>query len=263
MSRTPALRVLIPTAQAHPLMQRSLSLLAAHAPLVVDDSPAELGPAGLGLTGLRTAGNLGFARAVNQGLERLEAEGAAWILLLNDDALPDPDCLPTLRQHAADEAKVSMLGPLLVGPSGVESAGLRFNPRTARLAQSRDVPDGPVDVDALSGACVLMKAHLRFDPAFSHAMEDVELSLRVRAEGERCVLVPGARCWHEGGGTLARDSALAQQHALSGHLRLHQGQPLRQGLATAYAVGQVLREGPSGARFAGILSALTQDTEEP
>ena len=57
-------------------------------------------------------------------------------------------------------------------------------------------------------------------------------------------------------GTLARDSALAQQHALSGHLRLHDGQPLRQGLATAYAVGQVIREGGSAKRFGGILSAL-------
>lgn len=255
MSHDPALRVLIPTAQAHPLMQRSLALLADYAPLVIDDSPAELGPEGLGIPGLRTAGGQGFARAVNLGLEQLEGEGAQWVLLLNDDALPEPECLPTLLQHAADEASVSMLGPLLVGPDGVESAGLRFNVRSARLVQNKDVPDGPVDVEALSGACVLMRAHLRFDPAFSHAMEDVELSLRVRAEGGRCVLLPGARCWHEGGGTLARDSALAQQHALSGHMRLHAGQPLRQGLATAYALGQVLREGPSAQRFGAILTA--------
>ena len=236
-------------------MQRSLALLAEHAPLVVDDSPAELGPSGLGLKGLRSPGNLGFARAVNLGLEQLEREGTEWVLLLNDDALPDPECLPTLLQHATDEASVSMLGPLLVGPQGVESAGLRFNVRSARLVQNRDVPDGPVDVDALSGACVLMRAHLRFDPAFSHAMEDVELSLRVRAEGGRCVLIPGARCWHEGGGTLPRDSALAQQHALRGHMRLHQGQPLRRGLATAYALGQVLREGPTTQRLGAIVSA--------
>lgn len=251
-----AVRVLIPTAQGHPLLSRSLARLADFAPLIVDDSPADRGREGLGLGGLRTAGGQGFAQAVNLGLERLEEEEAHWVLVLNDDALPDPDCLDTLLHHAADEAKAAMLGPLLVGPKGVESAGLRFNPRSARLTQCRDVPDGPVDVDALSGACVLMRADLRFDPAFSHAMEDVELSLRVRAEGGRCVLVPGARCWHEGGGTLARDSALAQQHALSGHLRLHRGQPLRQGLATAYALGQVLREGPSRARFEGIFNAL-------
>ena len=251
-------RVLIPTAQAHPLLQRSLALLAEFQPLVVDDSPAKLGPQGLGIGGLRSNGNAGFARAVNLGLETLEGEGAKWVLLLNDDALPDPECVATLLQHAATEAKASMLGPLLVGPDGVESAGLRFHTLSARLTQNLDVPDGPVDVDALSGACVLMRAHLRFDPTFSHAMEDVELSLRVRADGGRCVLVPGARCWHEGGGTLARDSALAQQHALSGHLRLHDGQPLRQGLATAYAVGQVIREGGSAKRFGGILSALFQ-----
>lgn len=252
-----AVRVLIPTAQGHPLLSRSLARLAAYAPLIVDDSSPERGPEGLGLGGLRSAGGVGFARAVNLGLERLEREGADWVLVLNDDALPDPDCLDTLLHHADDEAKAAMLGPLLVGPQGVESAGLRFNPRSARLTQCHDVPDGPVDVDALSGACVLMRAALRFDPAFSHAMEDVELSLRVRAEGGRCVLVPGARCWHEGGGTLPRDSAQAQQHALSGHLRLHRGQPLRQGLATVYALGQVLREGPSKARFGGILRALT------
>lgn len=249
-------RVLIPTAQAHPLLQRSLALLAEFQPLVVDDSPAKLGPRGLGIGGLRSPGNLGFARAVNLGLEKLEGEGAKWVLLLNDDALPDPQCLPTLLKHAANQASISMLGPLLVGPAGVESAGLTFHTLSARLTQNKDVPDGPIDVDALSGACVLMRAHLRFDPAFSHAMEDVELSLRVQAEGGRCVLIPGARCWHEGGGTLARDSALAQQHALSGHLRLHDGQPVRQVLATAYAVGQVIREGGSAVRFGGILSAL-------
>ena len=174
-------RVLIPTAQAHPLLQRSLALLAEFQPLVVDDSPAKLGPQGLGIGGLRSNGNAGFARAVNLGLETLEGEGAKWVLLLNDDALPDPECVATLLQHAATEAKASMLGPLLVGPDGVESAGLRFHTLSARLTQNLDVPDGPVDVDALSGACVLMRAHLRFDPTFSHAMEDVELSLRVRA----------------------------------------------------------------------------------
>lgn len=242
------LRALIPTAGAHELLPRALDSVAAWDPLVVDDSPH-----GLNLSGaLRTPGGLGFSRAVNLGLERLQGEGADWVLLLNDDAHLLDNCLPQLLSALDGEPEVRLVAPLLVGPRGVESAGLRYNPTSARLVQNRQVPDGPVDVDALSGACLLMDATLRFDPAFSHAMEDVELSLRVRQSGGRCVLVPGARCWHQGGGTMPRDSAQAQEHALRGHLRLHKGQPLRQGLATAYALGQVLREGGGIERFAAI-----------
>ena len=97
---------------------------------------------------------------------------------------------------------------------------MRFSSRTARLVQRTDVPIEDRVVMALSGACVLVRSGWRFDESYSHAMEDVELGLRIRESGGESVLVPSARCWHEGGGTLQRDSPRATREAVKGHLRL-------------------------------------------
>ena len=56
------------------------------------------------------------------------------------------------------------------------------------------------------------------------------------------MLLPEARCWHQGGATLSRRSPTARRHALSGQLRLW-GPGWRQGVVLGLAMGQVLREG--------------------
>lgn len=242
--------VVVPHFSRRDLLDEVLGALAGHAVLVVDDSVEgiELPDADV----LRLAGASGFAAAANAGLVEAERRGVEAVLLLNDDALPAPGCIEALL--AAFGEDVGLAGPILMGPEGVESCGIDFDARTARLKQRSEVPEGITSVDALSGACLLMRASLRFDEGFPHGMEDVELARRV--EG-RVILVPDAICHHAGGATVPRDSRRATRDALVGHLRLVGESSVRRSLVVGYAVAQVMKEGNRRDRLVGILEALS------
>lgn len=224
-----------------------------HPVLVVDDRP---GGADLSGDVLTTSGEEGFARAANRGIEEAERRGHELVLLLNDDAQPAAGCID--RLVGAMQPDVALVGPVLRGPHGVESAGIRFDPRTGRLTQRTEIPDGPTDVDALSGACLLVRSTVRFDEAFPHAMEDVELARRLPG---RAVLVPDAVCHHLGGASVSRTSRRATRDALAGHMRLVDS-PAKRGLVTGYAVLQVLREGNRRRRLLGVLDAWAAVPED-
>jgi GT2 family glycosyltransferase len=168
---------------------------------------ATLAPRRLATARVRLSGGSGFARAANAGLAWAESEGYAWALVLNDDARPEPGCVDALL--AAAGPGVGAVGPVLLGPEGVESAGIRFSERTARLKQVTEAPAARRPVDALSGACLLIPSDRRFDEAFGHGMEDVALCRAAPSEGLAVLVEPQARCWHQGGATVSRRSAEA------------------------------------------------------
>lgn len=211
--------LVVPHRSRRALLLRLLARVEGWPLVVVDDSDDGLD---LDLPIVRLGGGQGFARACNAGLAAVRTADA---IVLNDDALPLDDCL--------DRLGPGLCGPILVGPQGVESAGIVVKP-WGRVVHRRS----PGPIQALSGACLRMPASARFDEAFRHGFEDVELCLRLG--GAR--LVPEARCWHEGGATLSRRSPEAQRHAVSGQMRLFSG--WRRGVVVGLHLAQVLREGP-------------------
>jgi len=219
--------------------------------IVVFDGPEGAAPpeppAGVGL--LHTTGEEGFARAANRGLAHAaSALGAQLVLLLNDDAVLEPGCLAALV--AAWRPGVGAVGPVLVGDAGVESAGLALR-WWGRVRQQTRVPDAPLEVDALSGACMLVAASERFDIGYAHGFEDLALCLDLARRGLARVLVPAARCRHLGGASLDRQGRQAQRHAVSGHLRLVGG-GWRTPVVLGLALAQVAREGGGLHRARGV-----------
>ena len=241
--------VVIPHFRRRDLLLGALAAVEGRKVLVVDDS---LDGVQVDAPTLRLEGGSGFARAANAGLAEAERRGVDRVLLLNDDAAPDPGCIEALVEAFGPD--VALAGPLLVGPDGVESAGIDFDPRSGRLRGRTEVPEEVTGVDALSGACLLMRSSLRFDEGFPHGMEDVDLAQRVDG---RVVLVPHATCRHLGGATVDRQSRRATRDALVGHLRLVGGSPVRRSLVVGYALAQVLREGNRRERLVGIWEALS------
>ncbi len=200
--------------------------------LVVDDTDGGLD---LDVQRVRLGGGQGFARVANAGLA---AVTTPWAVLLNDDAFPMDDCIERLTRVGG------LCGPVLVGPRGVESAGLRVHP-WGRVMQETRAPGFDKPVDALSGCCVHLPATARFDPAFRHGYEDVELCRRLGPTLGGARIVAHARCWHEGGATVDRRSAVAQRHAVSGQLRLVDS-GWRDSVVIALALAQAVREGGEG-----------------
>ncbi len=241
--------VVIPYFVRRDLLVEAMAAVEGLELLVVDDSVEGVH---LDAPVLRLEGGGGFARAANAGLAEAERRGIDRVLLLNDDAAPEPGCVEALL--AAFDEDVALAGPILVGEEGVESAGIDFDPRSGRLRQRSVVPTEVTPVDALSGACLLMRSSLRFDEGFPHGMEDVDLAQRVDG---RVVLVPDAICRHLGGASVDRRSRRATRDALVGHLRLVGGSPVRRSLVVGYALAQVLREGNRRERLVGIWEALS------
>ena len=228
------LLVVIPHHSQRASLDRALAAVAGLPTLIVDDSPA--GRARPLEGRLRTRGEEGFARAANRGLAEAERLGFSHVLLLNDDAAPLPGCVEALC--AAFVEGVGAVGPVLVEPDG-DKAG--FVVRPWGRVRERLLSEAAVPIEALSGAALLVPAWARFDPAFPHGMEDLALCQNLRRAGLRLVLVPAARCRHEGGASLSRRSPAALRAAMQGQLLLH-GRS-RAPVVALLGLAQVLREG--------------------
>jgi GT2 family glycosyltransferase len=228
------LLVVIPHHSQRASLDRALAAVAGLPTMIVDDSPR--GMERPVADRLRTRGEEGFARAANRGLAEAERRGFSHVLLLNDDAVPEPGCVDALC--AAFVEGVGAVGPVLVEPDG-DKAG--FVVRRWGRVRERRLDEAAAPIDALSGAALLVPAWARFDPAFLHGMEDLALCQNLRRAGLRLVLVPEARCRHEGGASLSRRSPAALRAAMQGQLLLH-GRS-RAPVVALLGLGQVLREG--------------------
>lgn len=167
--------------------------------------------------------NEGFGRAANQGMAR--ARGRA-VLVLNPDTVIPPGALRACLDALWADPQIGMLSPRIVDgdghvdlrchrsfPTTMSAAcfvtGLdRLLPwRSAQAYLMRYLPDDrPADVDAVSGAFMLMRADALhqvggFDQQFFMYAEDIDLCMRFRAAEWTLRYWPGADVVHTGGGS--------------------------------------------------------------
>jgi len=172
--------------------------------------------------------NYGFGAALNRGVEQTDA---AVLVFLNNDAVPDDRfCEELLAAQVSSGAE--MVAACLGRPDGrIESLGVEID----RSLIAYDVGygeewDGAVERHpnpplAPSGGAAgfLRQAFLAaggFDEGFFAYLEDVDLGIRMRMLGMRCVLASGAIAWHEHSGTLGPGSEAKNQLLGSGRGRL-------------------------------------------
>jgi N-acetylglucosaminyl-diphospho-decaprenol L-rhamnosyltransferase len=167
--------------------------------------------------------NRGFAAAVNQAARTARGRH---LLLLNPDARPLPGCVSRLAAELDGRPEAALAGPQLVGPDGADlpsawpAPGLltlaydalllhNLMPRSRlRLVTASD--EDPLDVECLSGACLLVRRTAfeslgGLDERFFIYYEDTDLGVRARAVGHRLRLVPAARAVHLVGGSSFQD----------------------------------------------------------
>jgi len=164
---------------------------------------------------IRNSTNLGFATANNQGIR---AAQAPLIMLLNNDANLEPDCLQVLAA-AADRAEwAGMLACKILqhdAPDRMDSAGIEVDragvawnrgwgePATQHT-QAREV-FGPSAAAALYRRSMLDQIGLLDDDFFIY-YEDVDLAWRAQWAGWRCLYVPAAVVHHIHSATTGRGS---------------------------------------------------------
>ena len=167
--------------------------------------------------------NIGFARANNLAMSR--ARGRAILILNPDTILPAGSLRACLDELWADDA-VGLLSPKLVDQEGrldrrchrgfptLWSSFCYFttldryltNPRSQRYTLGNIPDDQATDVEAVSGAFMLMPRSAMhqvggFDEQFFMYAEDIDLSLRFIENGYRVRYWPGAEVVHVGAGS--------------------------------------------------------------
>jgi hypothetical protein len=157
-------------------------------------------------------GNLGFAGGAALGIRRALDLGFPWILLLNQDAAPEPGALAALLGEAEAHPSAGAVQPLLLSaadPARVDTLGIRvFRGLRARDAGAGSAaaaaPREPRPVFGACAAAVLLRADaLRAaglpDPELFLLFEDVDLAFRLRAAGFEARLAPASRFRHRRG----------------------------------------------------------------
>jgi hypothetical protein len=164
--------------------------------------------------------NGGFAVAANTGLRAAPAD-AAYIALVNSDAVVDPDWLvPALAALRADAGLGSVAPRIMhVGrPALIESAGLAYTiagwGRRRGLGRTFGPPyDSPAEVLGPTGCAAIYRraalcdVNALFRDDFVCYYEDVELALRLRARGWRCRYEPASVVHHRVSVSYARRPA--------------------------------------------------------
>ena len=155
--------------------------------------------------------NRGYAGNNNVGLQVALAEGAKWILILNDDTIMAPDCLKSLLEHGEHHPKTGIVGPMVYHynePNVIQSAGgildtRLFPTHLGQNEQDRAQFVKPHPVDWISGCAILVKSAVIeevgfLDERFFCYFEETEFCLRAHKSGWDIVHVPQAKVWHKG-----------------------------------------------------------------
>ena len=180
--------------------------------IVVDngstDDSAELAERA-GAKVLRLGRNMGFAAAVNRGIEAAETD---WVAILNNDVTLEPDWLEKLLAEPEDAWFAT--GKILQAAdrSLVDGAFDEISRGACASRCGSGKPDGPTWNQvrrirlAPMTAAIFRRQLFRdvglLDETFGSYMEDVEFGLRCAMAGREGLYVPSAIAYHRGSATL-------------------------------------------------------------
>jgi GT2 family glycosyltransferase len=208
---------------------------------------------------IRNGANLGFAGGCNVGIRAALERGADWVLLLNDDAVAGPGLAEALERAAAARPDAGVLACKVLSEDGatVMYAGASFNATLGYSGRRTGFgqPDSfheRRDVERADGAAMALSRTALdrvglFDERLFAYVEDVDLSLRVRAAGLAVVLVPDAVIRHRGsastGGAASTTNLYYSTRNTIAVVERHRPLPLGlQGLRRGVVVGSHLAQ---------------------
>lgn len=195
---------------------------------------------------IRNPANEGFAAACNIGVQ---ASSAPFLFFLNPDCSFQPGAITTLLDGLQSDNRVCMVGGLLVNEDGTEQGGgrravptpwrsfvrafglHRFADRWPKLfydfhLHMQPLPDTPIEVEAISGACMLVRRDAASDVGlwdegyFLHC-EDLDWCMRFRQKGWKILFVPDARISHALGACSQSCRMFVEWHKHKGMIRFY------------------------------------------
>jgi GT2 family glycosyltransferase len=161
---------------------------------------------------IKNTKNLGFAAAVNQGVKKSSSN---WVAVVNNDVVLDKNWLKEIQKGITKykQENVGCFCGLVFDKAGkkIEGQGLEYHiygkagnigngTKFQKLNDKENYVFGSSGAAAVYNKKALSKAGW-FDNNFFAYLEDVDLSLRLQANGFKTVFLPKAVSFHKGGAT--------------------------------------------------------------
>ena len=180
----------------------------------------------LGAELIKNQENLGFAKAVNQGIKRAQGE---YILLLNSDVFIKENAISKMIEYLESDLDAAIAAPKIFFPNGrVQISAGRFPnltreflrlfklynviPISTLMSKNEMESHREREIDWVSGACMLFKRELTdkigfFDEKYFLGVEDIDFCYRARKKGFKNIYYPMSTVIHyhgfSSGGTAA------------------------------------------------------------
>jgi hypothetical protein len=157
--------------------------------------------------------NLGYARGFNVAMTHAFAEGADWVMIMNNDAVIDPDAVRALVDVGEADPSTGFVSGKVFHywrPEEIQTLGTSTHPYLVAGPQigagemdhgqydqvvERELTD---DVFLLVRKSVFAKIG-GYDEDFAYyGHENVDWCLRTREAGFKIMYAPGAKLWHKG-----------------------------------------------------------------
>jgi N-acetylglucosaminyl-diphospho-decaprenol L-rhamnosyltransferase len=203
-------------------LARSLPALAPQVDelLVIANIPGSVPPElPLGARVIENAQPLSFAANANLGAAKTEHE---LVLIVNPDAVPDPDAVGIMRTFMEEHPRTGVIGPKMLYSDGSWQASRRSFPTVGATIVRRtplrllfpplrwqrrhylldEQPDEPALTDTMLGAFLLLRRAMLdeiggWDAGYRMYCEDIDLNYRAAKAGWERWYVPAAVVHHE------------------------------------------------------------------
>lgn len=166
---------------------------------------------------LENSKNLGYVKAVNQGIEHGLQSNVSYMWILNNDVVVHKEALIRLIEIGEEEENSGVLAPIVYSrtdPERIENCGYKINHWTGQLKKLRPHVDifqshnsRIRDVDSNMGCANLIKADVfreigLFNPIYNVYFEETDFNVRAGKNGYRVILVREAKVWHRTAATM-------------------------------------------------------------
>ncbi|MBI2470081.1 MAG: glycosyltransferase family 2 protein [Planctomycetes bacterium] len=166
---------------------------------------------------LKNNTNIGYVKAVNQGVEYGLNFGVDYIWILNNDVVVHEDTLARLVEVGQGDEKIGIIAPVIYSyknPEVIDNIGYKINYWTGRLKKLKngidifkDIKEKFADVDSILGCSNLIKASIfkkmgLFQTIYELYFEETDFNVRARERGFRVVVVREVKVWHKNASTM-------------------------------------------------------------
>ena len=161
--------------------------------------------------------NIGYVKAVNQGIANGLNMAVNYIWIFNNDVTVEENSLRKLVEVGQQDENIGVIAPVIYSyknPEVIENIGYQINFWIGRLKKLKfgcdvfqNYNDEYAEVDSQLGCSTLIKSTVfkmvgNFQAIYNLYFEETDFNVRARKKGFRVVVVKDAKVWHKTASTM-------------------------------------------------------------